>query len=366
MSEYSSRALQPTPLHARTAELCSTNQWVRAGGFTLPAVFTSVREEHEALASRVGLCDLSARQCWSFEGPDAGALLSFATTHDVAGIEPGQTARVLWCDDLGHVRGEGVAARFEANRFEVSSTVRDLAWFVDAARGFDVRVVDVTGQRAGIGVKGPAAELLLQSAGFIGGGRVKADAAPVPASAAWRQSQVSLVREAGGTGFELWAHADDAIVIWDRVMRVGAGFGVCAIGAVVLESVRLEAAQPLAGIDWVPAQLCLRDADLRIPQDLGLSTDGLMRRFNGAGALTGRRSSGRLVQVMSTGDLTKGDLLAKGGVAGQVTSCAFSHATGRAVGIAWVKDEYAAPGTRLALAGTAASLDIRVGRHCYG
>jgi glycine cleavage system aminomethyltransferase T len=110
----------------------------------------------------------------------------------------------------------------------------------------------------------------------------------------------------------------------------------------------------------------VRDADLRIPQDLGFSADGLIRRFNGSGALTGRRSAGRLVQVTSAGDLARGDLLAKGGAAGQITSCAFSHATGRAVGIAWVKDEYAAPGTRLALAGTAASLDIRVGRHCYG
>ena len=207
----------------------------------------------------------------------------------------------------------------------------------------------------------------MQSAGFIGGGRVKADMAPVPvpASAAWRQSQVSLVREAGGVGFELWAHADDAIVIWDRVMRVGAGFGISAVGALVLESVRLEAALPLAGIDWLPAQLCSREAELRVPQDLGLSADGLARRFNGASALLSRRGAGRLVQVSSAGEMTKGDLVAKGGLAGQITSCAFSHATERAVGIAWVKDEFAAPGTKLAPAGTAAALDIRVLRHCF-
>jgi aminomethyltransferase len=366
MNEFSARALQPTPLHARTAELCATNLWSRSGAFTVPGIYTSEREEHEALVSRVGVSDLSARLCWRFEGPDAGAFLTFATTHDVLSIETGQTARVLWCDDFGHVRGEGVAARFGAAHYELSSTVRDFAWFMDAARGFDVRVTDVTGQRAGIGLRGPSAAALLQVAGFIGGARGKSDAALVPATAAWRQSQVSLVRDPGGMSFELWSDADDAIVIWDRVLRIGAGLGICPVGAVVLETVRLEAALPLAGFDWLPAQLCVRDADLRTPQDLGMIVDGL-RRFNGSGALSQRRMqpAGRLVQVTSQSDLVRGDLIAKGGVAGQITSHARSHATERAVGIAWVKEEFSAPGTKLGLPGGAGLLDIQVVRSCH-
>lgn len=366
MNEFSARALQPTPLHARTAELCGTNLWTRSGGFTVPAIYTSEREEHEAIAARIGLSDLSARQCWRFEGPDAGAFLSVATTHEVSSIEPGQTARVLWCDDFGFVRGDGVAARFGAAQFEISSTVRDFAWFVDAGRGFDVRVTDVTGQRAGIGLKGPAAESLLQMAGFIGGQRTRTDVPVVPASAAWRQSQVSLVRDPGTMGFELWAQADDSIVIWDRVMRIGAGFGISPVGAVVLECVRLEAACPLSGIDWLPAQLCAKDSELRLPQDLGHSVD-VLRRFNGSASIASRQpaSAGRLVQVASQQTLSRGELIARGGAAGQITSCARSHASERSVGIAWVKDEFSVPGTKLALAGATTSLDIQVIRYCY-
>lgn len=366
MNELSARALQPTPLHARTAELCTTNLWSRSGAFTVPGVYTSEREEHEALVSRVGVSDLSARLCWRFEGPDAGAFLAFATTHDVLSIETGQTARVLWCDDFGYVRGEGIATRFGTAHYELSSTVRDFAWLIDAARGFDVRVTDVTGQRAGIGLRGPSAEALLQLAGFIGGSRSKSDVPLVPATASWRQSQVSLVRDPSGMSFELWSDADDAIVIWDRVMRIGAGLGICPVGAIVLETVRLEAASPLAGIDWLPAQLCLRDADLRTPQDLGVTVDGL-RRFNGSGALSLRRTQpvGRLVQVTSQNVSARGELIAKGGLAGQITSHAHSHVLERAIGIAWVKDEFSAPGTKLGLAGGAGALDIQVVRPCH-
>jgi glycine cleavage system aminomethyltransferase T len=94
--------------------------------------------------------------------------------------------------------------------------------------------------------------------------------------------------------------------------------------------------------------------------------DGL-RRFNGSGALTLRRAQpgGRLVQVTSQADLVRGDLIAKGGVAGQITSHARSHATERAIGIAWVKEEFAGPGTKLGLPGGAGSLDIQVIRSCH-
>ena len=70
------RSLNATALHARTADLCATNQWIEDSGFTVPASYSSPREEQWAFAERAALSDLSARQVWSFRGADAASFLS--------------------------------------------------------------------------------------------------------------------------------------------------------------------------------------------------------------------------------------------------------------------------------------------------
>ena len=98
------RSLNATALHARTADLCTTNRWVEDSGFTVPASYSSPREEQWTLAERVALSDLSARQVWSFRGADAASFLSFATLHDASTLVPARTLETYWLDDAGFVR----------------------------------------------------------------------------------------------------------------------------------------------------------------------------------------------------------------------------------------------------------------------
>src|SRR5262245_30967176 len=196
MSDAGARAFQPTPLHARTAELCATNAWVEECGFTVPALYTSAAEEQHALNFAVALSDLSARQTWLFDGPDAGAFLSFAMIDDVSRLAAGQLLRTAWCDDLGFARGAGVITRLAENQFEATTSVRDFAWFVDGVTGFDVKAANGTGTRAVIGIQGPLSAQLLTLAGV--------NAEPPGANAvlrpAWRAAPVALVRNAWGDG----------------------------------------------------------------------------------------------------------------------------------------------------------------------
>ncbi|MEQ1753765.1 MAG: hypothetical protein ABL973_06500 [Micropepsaceae bacterium] len=364
MSESSHRSLWPSPLHARTAELCATNQWFSFGGFTVPAVYSSEQEESEALIARVGIFDLSARQSYQFEGPDAGSFLGFVTSSDVASLEAGQTTRALWCDDDGCARGEGQVIRYGKAQYELSTSVRDFAWFTDGARGFDVKVSCITGQRAGIGVRGPLAMHLLGASGFSASQGSKGETG-APASA-WRQAQVALLRDATGEGFELWCHADDGIVVWDRLVRMGAAFGVSPVGASVLEVARVEGALPLAGIDWLPSQLAKSEQDLRWPRDLGLQPVST-RRFNGSQSV--HRSSGpgayKAVQLTSHEVLVPGPLLQKGAGAGKITSSAWSPGRERAFAIAWLKTELAHSGIQFQGVGRAGVAAASFIRDCY-
>jgi len=351
MSDVASRAYLPTPLHVRTAELCTTNAWTAQCGFTVPATYTSAAEEHAALTSRAALSDLSARQFWLIDGKDAAAYLSMATLTDADRLEPGQTARTLWCDDRGHVRGEGLIARFAETAFELSTAVRDFAWLADGAQGFDAKITNATGTRAMIGVRGPRADDLLAAAGLSGGPAITGSVV----RPSWRPAQVTLIRD--GDGLELWTHADDATVVWDRLWRSGAAFGVAAAGAGAMETARIESAVPRAGLDWQPAHLALDAADLRVPADLGFVPD-LARRFNGVDALR-RAKPGReqvLVQVIGDGQLAPGPVMLRNAHVGRLTSCAWSHARAASVALGWIDAEAAQVGTAVQAGGVAAEV----------
>lgn len=359
MSDFSSRASLATPLHARTAELCATNHWTEEEGFTVPAVYSSLREEQEALVTRVGMSDLSARQCWLVEGPDAGAYLSWLSITDVTRLETGQTARTLWCDDTGFVRGEGVIVRFAAASFEVRTAVRDFAWVADGARGFDVKVTNATGTRAAIGVRGPLTAALAAASGLTGDGAGGGQST----RAAWRPAQVALMRDASGDGLELWTGADDGIVVWDRLWKAGAGLGVAAVGAEALESLRVESAIARAGVDWLPAQLARAASELRLPGDLGVGPD-LARHFNGARGLTGHQQAGRplLVHLSADEPIGVGVVTVRNATVGTITSSCWSEGRGAAFALGWLEADAVKAGskvTALAKSGTVQAEIVR-------
>lgn len=348
MSDTSLRAFLPTPLHLRTAELCATNAWVEHCGFTVPALYTSLREEQEALIARVALSDLSARQCWTVQGPDAAAFLSTATVNDVRHLEPGQTQRTLWCDDAGFVRGEGLIVRFAKTEFELWTTVGDFAWFADATLGFDVKVANATGTRAIIGVRGPSTQTLLATAGLSG---EPANAGDVVRSS-WRPAQVTLMHDTSGAGMELCMQADDGVVVWDRLWRTGAGLGIAVIGAQTLEILRLENGVALAGADWQPAQFARPPSSPRVPSELGFAPD-LTRRFNGAEALRRMKPpQGQiLTQLMSDEPLAISAVTLRGAIVGRLTSQAWSHARAATVALGWLDRDAAKPGAKVTVQG---------------
>jgi len=343
MSDITSRAQHPTPLHARTAELCTTNSWTEECGFTVPALYTSAREEHEALTTRVTLSDLSARQCWLIDGPDAASFLSVLTVTDAARIEPGQTARTLWCDDTGFVRGEGLLARFAATTFELSTTVRDFAWVNDALRGFDVKLVNATGSRAVVGIRGPRTQALLAAAGLS----AEASSSGSVTHPSWRPAQVALMRDATGDGIELWMQAEDGAVVWDRLWRVGASLGVAAVGATTLDATRIESAVAKPSVDWQPAHLAIDVSDMRTPAELGFASDPI-RKYNGADAARRSRAKPQvLVQMSAETELMTGPVTARNASVGKLTSSAWSESREAAVALAWLDADAAKVGTKV-------------------
>jgi len=357
------RSLNATALHARTADLCTTNRWVEDSGFTVPATYSSVREEHGLLAQRAALSDLSARQVWLFKGADAASFLSFATLHDAAALTPARALETYWCDDAGFVRGKGTILRREANVFELMTRVRDLAWMLDGSEGFDIEVRDITSERAAVGVSGPLAAALLSEAALLSKELHAGDVVEVQ----WRASRLSVLKRGEDASYELLLPAEDAILVWDRLWRAGRPTGLGVAGADALEIIRIEQGRLKPGADWLPAQAAVADEELRLPSDFGVNAD-LTRRFNGVDALRRQSTNGRPipVQLVANGAMAPGALTAKGAGAGRVTSTAWSEARDEAVALAWVDASVSVVGATVIAQGPGGPIEARVAMAAQG
>jgi aminomethyltransferase len=160
------------------------------------------------------------------------------------------------------------------------------------------------------------------------------------------------MRDASGEGLELWAHADDAIVVWEKLWRAGGGLGVAAVGTVALEAARVESGVPRAGVDWLPAQFAASAADLRVPAELGVAAD-LSRRFSGAAALRRRAAAGGrvLVQFQAEEPLGAGTVTQRSAAIGRITSSSWSQARGASFALGWLDAEAVKAGAKVSAAG---------------
>lgn len=339
--------VQATPFHVRAAELNRDNVWVNRNGFTLSAAFDDAGEEALVMRQRVILGDISWRWRLAVEGPRAVEFLSRLLTRDPSKLEPGQSVKALWLGDKGGVRGAAALARFGRESFQLISTAPDAQWIAQAAAAFDLTPREVT-EEGGLALAGPYAHAMLIAAGL------DADLEPLAfRKLFWRGLDVTLSRWGEHGGYELWCKADDGIVVWDRLMRAGAAFGIQPAGLAAWDLLDIEAGVVRPDRDYVPA----RDAFVTVPSVVGLGLERLVedtqKGFNGREAwlrakLTEKR---RLVGIAFDGDAPApfAPLSRDGKPVGHTMSSAYSPALRHAIALAQVDVSAVQPGTVLSL-----------------
>ena len=165
-------------LKARGAVFGSKLGWERANWFAPPGVerkdeyamgrqnwFAAVGEEHRATRERVAVFDQSSFAKFEVSGVDAEPALDFLCAGDVA-KPPGRLTYTQLLNSRGGVECDLTVARLAADRFTlVTGTgfrTHDAAWIRDhIPGGLEVRLDDVTEERATLAVMGPRARELL-------------------------------------------------------------------------------------------------------------------------------------------------------------------------------------------------------------
>src|SRR3954452_19542885 len=151
--------LKRTPLHDRHA--AAGARLVPFAGWEMPVQYAGIREEHVAVRTKVGVFDVSHMGEIETSGPDAVAFLQRILSNDVSKIaEDGAQYSVL-TNEQGGVLDDLFTYRLAPDRFltvtNASNHEKDLAWFQQHARGFDVKVEDKLEDYAMLAVEGPDA-----------------------------------------------------------------------------------------------------------------------------------------------------------------------------------------------------------------
>jgi len=271
-------------------------------------------------------------------------------TNDVSILLPDSAQYSVMCTKTGGIVDDFVVYRLETEKFLVvfnaSNREKDYNWFVKNAKGFSVRIEDLSDNVAMFAVQGPNAERTLQKTSSEDLSKIGRFKCGHPRLAG---TDVFLSRTGytGEDGFEVFVwnasleKPDLAVKVWNAILEAGKDFGIepCGLGA--RDTLRLEAG------------LCLYGNDIdenTTPLEAGLSFVVKLQkdRFIGKEALLKQKTEGvkrkRIGIVMTGQGIPRPGFeihSATGEKIGQITSGTFSPLLKRGVGMGYVQSLHA-------------------------
>ncbi len=318
---------QPTPLHGWTAEQSRTNAWTHWFGFSTASVYGDVVEEQAALASGAGIADFTPYPTYELKGARAAAYLDRLVTRPASAMAVGEVREVLMCAASGHVISLCTLLRLEEARF-LLMTASEVGMRLGEGREA-TSIVVARSALVPIALIGPArAEMLselgvnqeLDEDGFVSSLEHKG----IPLVVADLPARTAA---AGGGSF-VFARAEDAGLMWERLMRQGQALGrdeqLLPVGLNALQRRRIDLGIPQDGLEFRSAPLALKASKKALPEEIGLGhlveQDG--RVFSGAAALNATTGTRRLVRLEldRVASILDDPVMAKGRKVGRVSS----------------------------------------------
>jgi len=352
------RGLRRVPLYDRLAAAGAcfgeTAGWERADWYASPGMeasyeysfgrqnwFDAVAEEHRAAREAVALFDLSSFTKIRVAGPDALATVQRVFTADLD-RPPGVVVYTSMLNTRGGVELDATVTRLAEDAFFVvtSAAAQTKAFHWLRRHHSPAAVVtDVTSGLGVLSVTGPRSRDLLAGLTEVDLGDVAFPFARAREIDVGRATALALrISFAGELGWELYAPVESLPALYEDLLAAGERHGLRHAGYHALDGLRAEKGFLHWGADMGPADT---------PRDAGLSGTVAMEKaggFVGRGALlacAAEPPQRRLVHLRLLDAeplLYHGEsVLRDGRVVGRVTSGAYGHTLGAAVGLASIE-----------------------------
>lgn len=370
--------IRHTPFHPRTSAASESGLWSHwAGYLAADRYLMSEKFEYFAIRNSAGIFDTSPLYKYRITGPDAERYLAGVLIRDIRRCQPGQAHYTAWVDHDGWLLEDGVILRLSGDEFLLTTAQPNLAYFQGLAFGMSVVIDDVSEHYGALAVQGPRSREILsllapeiEDLRYFHVTQAKIGDASVI---------VSRTGFTGDLGYEIWVEADDALEVWDRLFEVATPHGGIPIGQTALLITRIEAGLLLIHVDFDSARFAWNDDQRATPLELGMGWM-LGDRARDERAFIGRRAleaeiEGKTSRWKTTGIVVDWEHWARvhnerglitpkdhtpvhGGMMlydddleriGYVPSFVYSPVLQRHIGIARIRPEHAAVGTRVGL-----------------
>ncbi|HWN08856.1 MAG TPA: aminomethyltransferase family protein [Pyrinomonadaceae bacterium] len=290
-----------TAFHERTFPLCESLNYREWSGYYAVSSYEPHHEhEYNAIRNAAALIDISPLFKYRVSGPDATRLVDRIITRDMRKVSVGQVIYTPWCDENGKVIDDGTVSRLEQNSYRWTAADPSLRWFTQNATGMDVQLEDISESVAALALQGPTSGRLLRrlvSAADIENLKyfrvTKGEIAGVAV-------EISRTGYTGDLGYEIWVPSEQALKVWDALMRAGQAFDIHPAGMLALDVARVEAGLLLIEVDFNSCKKALISEQRYSPFEMGLGrlVHTAKNRFIGQAALIAEQKRGHAREIV--------------------------------------------------------------------
>jgi aminomethyltransferase len=259
-----------TPFHPRTAELNQARRWRKWSGFFIADSYFPAHDlEYHAIRFSAALFDVTPMCKYRITGPDAAKLVDRVITRRVDRIKPMRAIYTPWCDHDGRVLDDGTVALLADGSYFWTAAEPQHGWLEAASEGLNATIEDMTEKLCALSLQGPHARDVLSAA-------VGRDMSDLPffgrADVTIGGTAVGISRTgySGDLGYELWMPFDEALPVWDALIKSGQDYTLRVAGMEALDVARLEAGLIMAGVDYHSSRTARHPSLAISPYEIGM------------------------------------------------------------------------------------------------
>jgi aminomethyltransferase len=244
--------LKQTPLNS--AHRQAGGRMVDFGGWDMPVQYPAgTIEEHLRTRTHAGLFDVSHMGEIDVRGADAIAFVNRLTSNDVTKLIDGQAQYSALTTPQGTVIDDLLVYRLAEDHLllvvNAGTTDKDWDWIKSHHSGEVVELNNVSSDYCQLALQGPDAESILQKLTHSPLAEIKYYHFS-PGSVDGVEGIISRTGYTGEDGFEVYAPADRAEQLWNKILDAGdsgSPTGVLPCGLAARNTLRLEAGMSLYG-----------------------------------------------------------------------------------------------------------------------
>ena len=259
-----------TPFHPRTAELNQARRWRKWSGFFIADSYFPAHDlEYHAIRFSAALFDVTPMCKYRITGPDAAKLVDRVITRRVDRIKPMRAIYTPWCDHDGRVLDDGTVALLADGSYFWTAAEPQHGWLEAASEGLNATIEDMTEKLCALSLQGPHARDVLSAA-------VGRDMSDLPffgrADVTIGGTAVGISRTgySGDLGYELWMPFEQALPVWDALIKSGEDYTLRVAGMEALDVARLEAGLIMAGVDYHSSRTARHPSLAISPYEIGM------------------------------------------------------------------------------------------------